>query len=99
MSPMSSRRLEAERLDDHGDLRALALDRGGNFLGPAATRRLRRRIELLIDALVVGYRDHIGADAFAQLRRQGLASEQADIAVHFQLGESRFDAGRNVAQT
>src|SRR5437762_3447404 len=82
----SSRWLEAERLGNRGDLGALALDRGGELFCSAATRRLRRRIELLLDRLVLGHRDHVGVDAFAQFRRQGLASEQADIAVHLQFG-------------
>src|SRR5262249_20601166 len=54
--------------------------------------------ELVVDGLVVGHRDDVGADALTQFRRQGLASEQADIAVHFQFGETRFDAGWNVGQ-
>src|SRR5215472_6841332 len=98
--PMSrlSRRLNAERLGNGGDLGALAFDRGGELLCSAATRRLRGRVELVVDGLVVGYRDDVGADAFAQFRRQRPASEQADIAVHFEFGETRFDAGWNVGQ-
>src|SRR5712675_1545481 len=68
----SSRRLDAERLGNRGDLRALALDRGGELLCSAAARRLRSRIELVVDLLGVGDRDHVGADALAQVRRQGL---------------------------
>src|SRR5262249_57311961 len=93
-----SRRLDAERLGDGGDLGALTLDRGGELLCSAAARRLRGRNELVVDGLVVGHRDDVGADALAQFRRQRLASEQTDIAVHVQLGETRFDAGRNVGQ-
>src|SRR5262249_47105170 len=93
-----SRRLDAERLGDGGDLGALALDRGDELLCAAATRRLCGRIELVVDRLVVGHRDHIGADALTQFRRQGPACEQADIAVHFQFRETRFDAGRNIGQ-
>src|SRR5262245_54671147 len=65
----SSRRLDAERLGDGGDLGALTLDRGDELLCSAATRRLRGRIELVLDGLVVGHRDHVGADALTQLRR------------------------------
>src|SRR5215472_8349723 len=94
----SSRRLDAERLGNGGDLGALAFDRGGELLCSAARWRLRSRVELVVDGLVVGHRDYVGADALTQFRRQRLASEQADIAVHVQLGETGFDAGRNVGQ-
>src|SRR5215475_11999769 len=79
----SSRRLDAERLGDGGDLGALTLDRGDELLCAAARWRLRGRIELVIDRLVVGHRDDVGTDALTQVRRQRLASEQADIAAHF----------------
>src|SRR5262249_26360569 len=81
----SSRRLDAERLGDGGDLGALTLDRGGELLCSAARWRLRGRVELVVDGLVVGHRDDVGADALTQFRRQGPASEQPDIAVHFEL--------------
>src|SRR6516165_4629859 len=86
-----SRRLDAERLGDGGDLGALTLDRGDELLCSAARWRLRGRIELVVDRLVVGHRDDVGTDAFTQVRGQRLASEQTDVAIHFQLGETRFD--------
>src|SRR5262249_29757987 len=61
-----SRRLDAERLGDGGDLGALALDRGDELLCPAARWRLSGRIELVVDGLVVGHRDDVGTDAFTQ---------------------------------
>src|SRR5215467_10593538 len=42
-----SRRLDAERLGDGGDLGALTLDRGDELLCAAAARRLRSCIELV----------------------------------------------------
>src|SRR5262245_8062577 len=68
----SSRRLDVERLGDGGDLGALTLDRGDELLCSAATRRLRSRIELILDGLVVGDRDYVGTDTLAQFRRQSL---------------------------
>src|SRR5262249_56102185 len=70
----SSRRLDTESLGNGGDLGALALDRGDELLRSPAARRLRGRIDLVVDGFVVGHRDHVGADAFTPLRLHRLTS-------------------------
>ena len=92
------RRLDVQRLHDFGDRRALARDRLRELLGAAEGRLLRGGVEAVLDRLVVGDRDDVGADPLDQRRRHALAGEQADIAVHLELGETGLDAGRDVGE-